>query len=95
MIFLNYINLKSVSEECALVYLYRCLIQLDEKQCEEFLDSIKIELLSTNAIIHILNSISSKKDKIKNWENFVFLISQKLIKTEGEEITKDLLKVIL
>lgn len=95
MIFLNYLNLKSVSEESSLVYLYTTLIKLDEKQCEEFLDSIKIRLLSTDAIVHIFNAISPKKDKIKNWKIFVELATQKLILTEGEEVTNDLLKVIL
>ncbi len=97
-IFPNYLSIvENDSTEQALVYLYISLIDLlkDSISCESFIDSIHKELLSIDAIVHILNALSPIKDKIRNWSSFVLKAEKIIIEQEGKETADDLLKVIL
>ncbi|MGA2408007.1 MAG: hypothetical protein ABSF81_14820 [Bacteroidales bacterium] len=97
-IFSDYISiLENESSEHALVYLYTSLISLldDIKSCDLFLECIKVDLLSVDAIVHILNALSPNKTKLKNWISFVEKCEKKLIELEGPDNAKDLLSVIL
>jgi hypothetical protein len=97
-IFSNYLYiLKNESSERALVYLYTSLIAIldDIKSCDLFLECIKDDLLSVDAIVHILNALSPNKNQLRNWNSFVDKCEKKLIELEGPENAKDLLGVIL
>ena len=85
------------SEEAALSYLFESLIDMlnNIEACEEFLQTAKNEVLSTDAMVHILNALSPVKTKIGCWDEFVQDTFKKLTKNEGETNAKDLLKVIL
>ena len=63
-IFSNYLSiLENESSERALVYLYTAVIAIldDIKGCDLFLESIKDDLLSVDAIVHILNALRQIK----------------------------------
>ena len=101
IVYSNYLWIKEKeNKERSLVYLYNCLIDFNEKQCELFLDNIMDEYLEQfskdiNAIVHVLNAISPKKNNIKNWEKFVSIIKKKSIEIYGEDETNEFLTVIL
>lgn len=98
LIFSNYIFiLKYDSSERALVYLYTSLINIlnDVDRCETFINSINEDLLSVDAIVHIINALSPSKLKIKNWNSFISKAAEKLIEIEGEDNALNLLKVIV
>ncbi len=98
IIFSTYLAiLEQESAEKALVYLYTSLIALlrDSNSCELFLASINEDLLSVDAIVHILNALSPIKEKIQNWDYFVRVSERRLTEMEGEVNAKDLLGVIL
>lgn len=85
------------NDENKLVDLYKRFIYIagDYKKCEEFLENIPEEYLNTDAIVHILNALSIHKNNIRNWSDFVILSEKILTEEHGEEIAKDLLKVII
>ena len=96
-IFSNYLIIWEAeqSDEHALVYLFESLIDLkDPKMCELFLDTVQEDFLSSDAIVHILNALSPKKEKIKNWDSFVSMCEKKLIELEGKELAMTLLNIL-
>jgi len=91
-IFSNFIKLEQESEERSLVYLYESLIDLkDSNDCDIFLESVKPELLTSDSIVHILNSMSWRKN-LKNWDNFVSISEKRLLELVGEKETNVILR---
>lgn len=94
-VFDTYLKRYKSSEEDALVYLYSSLIEMKDEDCEVFLNSVPMEKTNTDSIVHILNALSPRKMIISNWNEYVSKFKIKLIELEGEELTKELMKVIL
>jgi hypothetical protein len=96
-IFDGYLRINRYHHEGALVYLYENLvdIQKDPQQCSDFLNTVKMEAIDSDAIVHILNALSPNKENIPNWNHFETKAHQRLTKLVGEEKAKDLMKVTL
>lgn len=94
-IFDTYLKRYKSSEEDALVYLYSSLIELEDNQCEIFLNSVPMEKTDTDSIVHILNALSPRKEIISNWDEYVSKFRVRLIELEGEESINELMSVIL
>jgi hypothetical protein len=60
-------------EEQALVLLYESLIEQSDnpENCDKFLKHLMNHELSSDVIVHVLNSLSPIRNKLVNWEPFV------------------------
>lgn len=95
-VFETYLDINKNSEEDALVYLYKSLIEFETiEECEEFLKNVPIESTNTDSIVHILNALSPRKHLISNWDEYVLKFKNRLIELEGEESIDNLMTVIL
>lgn len=63
--------------------------------CNRFLILISSAKLSSDVIVHVLNVLSPKKEELKFWNEFVAISKKRLEETQGEEIAKQLMSVIL
>jgi len=84
-----------INEEEKLVELYKKCIDFNVEESFTYLENINVEELTVSEIVHIWNAISPKKKDITNWDNFVEISKNRMIKEVGEEMTENLMGVIL
>jgi len=88
------------SLENGLVNLYMLLtdeglVYKEYDNCNEFIEFLPTQKLNTDVLVHTLNVLSNIKDKLPEWDKFVMICEKYFIETEGQETTKQLLKVIM
>lgn len=84
-------------QEKALLLLYSELIdQLKNiDNCNNFILYVSKFEMNSDLIVHILNALSPVRNLLTNWDEFVSLSTEKLIKQVGEPTAQILLKVIV
>ena len=95
---INYLNNKKLSNENALVQLYKDLIEYEYDFNELILNILfDIQTLDTDALVHILNVLSSKKQQINinAYNTLIYYIGNEFIKRLGIEEGLKLMKVEL
>ena len=97
----EYKSLMDNGEECTpLVLTYETLMDKlnedDYKMCDGFMGLIMIKSENnSDLLVHVLNILSTKKEKLLNWDSFVEYCASSFAFTLGEEKAKQLIKVIL
>lgn len=91
---------KERSPEAAYLFMYTSLAEElrvgHHEACDEFIIKIMNEnMKDTDMLCHALNILSTKKSKLRNWNEFIEYSSKVFIDIHGKEYTSLLMRVIM